>query len=173
MSLPYRVSQLWWNLTAEPLPEAAGQEIAALLTPVQTELFYRFQEPDQWHSYRVYSSLIEADHFQPDLLAAALLHDIGKTQVNLSPWDRILIVIMDRLMPDKLNSWGQGDLHSWQRPFVVRQLHARWGADMAAAAGCSDLTVALIRRHQDPVPGTSYQPADQLLRYLQWADDLN
>ena len=171
--MSYRVSQLWWNITAEPLPEPLRQEIKISLNPAQRELFYRFQANEQWHAYRVYNYLQEADQSQPDLLAAALLHDVGKTEGQLSTWDRVLVVAAERLMPGKAKSWGQGELRSWKRPFVVRLKHAQWGAELAQSAGSSALTVDLIGRHQDPLPQDSKSIEDELLCLLQWADDLN
>lgn len=173
MSLSYRVTQFWWNITAEPLPEPLQQDINNFLSTAESELFCRFQESDQWHAYRVYNTLREAGQSQLDLLAAALLHDVGKTRVNLSVWDRILIVVTDFLMPAKAKSWGQGEVRSWKRPFVVRLQHAQWGAEMAQSAGSSTLTIELIRRHQDPLPEDPQSAADEMLRLLQWADDLN
>jgi hypothetical protein len=173
VNLSYRATQLWWNLTAEPLPEIMRQQVENVLNPDQRQLFYRYQESDQWHAYRVFTTLLESGYAQPDLLAAALLHDVGKTKVKLSIWDRILIVVAERLLPDKSISWGEGDMHSWKRPFVVRRHHPHWGADMARAAGCSACTIDLINRHQDPLTPDSQLPADRLLRQLQWADDLN
>jgi hypothetical protein len=171
--MSYRAAQLWWNITAGPLPEPVRQEIEGILSPAQSELFCRFQKTDQWHAYRVLQTLVASGQSQPDLLAAALLHDIGKTRVNLSVWDRILIVVIDRIMPEQSNRWGQGDVQSWKRPFVVRQNHAQWGADLARAAGSSTLTIDLIRRHQDPLPDEAATADNDLLRLLQRADDLN
>ena len=143
------------------------------MSPAQRELFYQFQENDQWHAYRVYSTLKETGQSQPDLLAAALLHDVGKTKVNLSVWDRILIVITEHFNPEKAKSWGQGNLQSWKRPFVVRLRHAHWGAEMAHSAGSSALTIDFIRHHQDPLPQDPKSIEDEMLQLLQWADDLN
>ena len=173
MSLSYRVSQLWWSLTAEPLPDPAQQEIEEILSSAQRDLFFCFQESDQWHAYRVYRTLIESGHSQPDLLTAALLHDIGKIETNLTVWDRILVVVVNRLMPRKWLEWGQGDVNSWKRPFVVGQHHPQWGAELARTAGCSAMTIELIARHQDPIPADADLPEDNLLRQLRWADDLN
>jgi hypothetical protein len=173
VSLSYRVTQFWWNITAEPLPDLLRLEIDSVLSSGEKNLFYQLQLSDQWHAYRVYSSLQEAGQTQPDLLAAAFLHDLGKSRMTLSVWDRILIVVADRLMPQKAKNWGQGDLHSWKRPFVVRYKHAQWGAEMARSAGSSALAIALIRRHQDPLPRKPQSFEDELLGQLQWADDLN
>jgi len=149
------------------------QEIAVILSPAERALFYRFQENDQWHAYRVYNTLKETGQSQPDLLVAALLHDVGKTKVNLSIWDRILIVVTEHLQPGKAISWGQGDLQSWKRPFVVRLRHAHWGAEMARSVGSSARTIGLIHHHQDPLPQNPQSIEDEMLRLLQWADDLN
>ena len=173
MSLSYRVTQFWWNITAEPLPTHLRQEIDNYLSSAESELFGRFQESDQWHAYRVFNTLKEKGHSQSDLLTAALLHDVGKTKVNVSVWDRTLIVVADFFMPSKAKSWGQADVRNWKRPFVVRLQHAQWGAEMAQSDGYSTLTIYLIRRHQDPLPANPQSLADELLRFLQWADDLN
>ena len=149
------------------------QEIAVILSPAERALFYRFQESDQWHAYRVYNTLKEAGQSQPDLLAAALLHDVGKTKVNLSVWDRILIVVTEFLKPGRVKIWGQGDLRSWKRPFVVRLRHAHWGAEMTRSAGSSPLTIGLIRHHQDPLPQDPKSIEDEMRCLLQWADYQN
>ncbi len=173
MSLTVRLRQFWWNITAEPLPEPVQQEINDALSPAERELFGRFEASDQWHAYRVFRSLKEKDQNQPELLTAALLHDVGKTKMDLSVWDRTIIVIADRLMPQKATGWGQGDPQSWKRPFVVRSCHAQWGAEMAKTAGSSEDAVNLIRRHQDPLPLGQHSTEYEMLRLLQWADDLN
>ena len=143
------------------------------MNPAERELFYHFQESDQWHAYRVYNTLKETGQSQPDLLAAALLHDVGKTKVNLSVWDRILIVVTEFLKPGRVKIWGQGDLRSWKRPFVVRLRHAHWGAEMTRSAGSSPLTIGLIRHHQDPLPQDPKSIEDEMRCLLQWADDQN
>jgi hypothetical protein len=63
----------------------------------------------------------------------------------------------------------------WRRPFVVHARHPQVGARWAREAGCSPLTVALIRRHQDQLMGCSPLSVeeDRLLAALQAADSLN
>ncbi|MEZ4519559.1 MAG: hypothetical protein R3C44_22915 [Chloroflexota bacterium] len=43
----------------------------------------------------------------PDLLAAALLHDVGKTQVPLSSVDRIVGSLAERSWHGSLDRWGR------------------------------------------------------------------
>lgn len=168
----YRIWQMWLNFTVKKaLPPTARQEIAAVLLPAEIRLFDRFSPRDQQHSYLVYQTLLRAGHTAPPLLAAALLHDIGKTQTPLTPWDRMLPVLVERIAPRLAQRWGAGKPRGWRRPFVVRQQHAAWGAEMAQAAGSHPLTVALISRHQDKLLPHQNTPHDHLLRALQWADE--
>jgi putative nucleotidyltransferase with HDIG domain len=170
VGLSYRLQQLRDNLWAAPLPAAARAEIAGLLTPSENNLFDHFSLADQQHSYRVLRALMDAGYNHPDLLAAALLHDIGKTRYPLSVWDRILIVVGGTLFPRHAIGWGNGPFDGWRRPFVVRARHPAWGAEMAAAAGSQARVVELIRRHQDKL----VQERDEvgwLLARLQSADD--
>lgn len=169
VGLAYRLRQLWANVTAGPLDERARRVVAETLNADEAGLFYRLIPADQWHSYRVLCELRQAGHSDPALLAAALLHDVGKTRCPLSPWDRTMIVAGSALFPRRVAGWGNGSLERWQRPFVVRARHAEWGADMAGSAGSSPATIDLIRRHQDK----TLRADDDALRALQWADDRN
>lgn len=172
MGITYRLRQLRANLVAGPLHDAARREIASILGPDELDLFYRFTFADQWHSYRVLSTLQDAGYNDPDLWAAALMHDIGKVRCPLNPWDRTLIVVGGALFPNRSESWGRGDMEGWRRPFVARALHPSWGAEMVAAIGSRPVVVELIRRHQDK-PVQVVNEVDELLVALQWADDQN
>lgn len=173
MGLFYRAGQFWRVLTAGKLPESAWAEISAVLGEDELALFQRFSNSDRRHSYRVLRTLKSAGDQHADLLAAALLHDIGKTQAALSIWQRSLIVLGSAIFPQRSAQWGQGKANSWRAPFAVKEKHPDWGADMAQKAGSRPLTVELIRRHQEPLPAVVEREADRLLRRLQWADDLN
>ncbi|MBK7180087.1 MAG: HD domain-containing protein [Chloroflexi bacterium] len=173
MSGWYRLRQFWQNVAARPLTAVAQSEVSAQLTPAEMTLFQHFSNSDQWHSYRVMKTLQAANHIHPDLLTAALLHDVGKTRVPLSVWERSWVVVGQVIWPKKTAVWGQDAPLGWKRPFVVKAQHPAWGADMAAAAGSSELAVGLIRRHQDTVPETAVSEMDHLLRHLQWADNQN
>lgn len=173
MSGWYRLRQFWQNVTAQPLTAVAQSEVSAQLTPAEMTLFQQFSNSDQWHSYRVMKTLQAANHIHPDLLTAALLHDVGKTCAPLSVWERSWVVLGQVIWPKKTAVWGQDAPLGWKRPFVVKAQHPAWGADMAAAAGSSELAIGLIRRHQDHLPETAVSETDHLLRQLQWADNQN
>lgn len=183
MGLFYRLGQFWRVWRARPLPDEAHEMITAVLTPEEITMFTQFSLSDQQHSYQVLRTLQSNGQTHPDLLAAALLHDVGKTHAPLSIWQRSLIVLAQTFVPGKTAVWGQGNVDGWQRPFVVKAQHPAWGAEMAQAAGSRPLTIELIRRHQELLPETAVLraealsvaegEADHLLRLLQWADDKN
>lgn len=169
----YRLWQFWQIVTAVPLEPAARAEVAAILSAQELALFDRFSLNDQWHSYRVMKVLREAGHHQPALLVAALLHDVGKTKLSLSIWQRSLIVLVSLLLPRQAAVWGQGEAVGWKRPFVVKAQHPAWSAAMATAAGSLPQAIELMRRHQDPIAPNDTSEEATLLRLLQWADDQN
>ncbi len=183
----YRLWQWGQLLRRRPLSREARIEVAAVLSEAEMALFNRFGASDQWHSYRVFCMLRESDPTNPALLKAALLHDVGKTLLPLTIWERALIVLLGRLLPERTRAWGSKEINSyqlsignyqlsiewWRRPFVVKEQHPAWGAAMAEAAGSEPLVVTLIGRHQDELPEVPETAEDQLLARLQWADDLN
>ena len=151
MRLAYRVRQFWHAIFARPTPEDLSLARSVLTAP-QMLLFEQLQPSEQVHSIRICQQLVAQGDTQPDLLVAALLHDVGKSRYPLQPWDRALIVLAGAAFPAKSRIWGQGPPRGWQRAFVVAQQHPAWGAEMAAGAGASPLTVSIIRRHQDSIP---------------------
>lgn len=144
----YRFRQFWLALLARPTAaQLAAAQVA--LSSAEFQLFYRMQPGEQFHSLHVMSQLQAQGHTQPELLAAALLHDVGKSCYPLSAWERALIVLAQAVAPQAAEKWGRAATEhpGWRKAFVVAQQHAAWGAEMAAQAGSNALTVALVLRH--------------------------
>lgn len=144
----------------------------SLLSPSLLTLFQQMPRREQQHALEVYATLQQLGASDPSLLTAGLLHDVGKLRAPLYLWDRVLIVLVEAALPATAQKLGEGDVRSWRRPFVIRQHHAKWSAEMVAAAGADPLTIELIRRHQDKVTQPTTD-ADRLLLTLQQADDAN
>jgi hypothetical protein len=146
------------------------------LTPSQRKLFLRMAPNDQRHSLEVYATLCQAGDDNPDLLKAALLHDVGKAAGHIMLWQRVLIVLLQRWAPNILAWFARGSyddrLPWWRRGFVINRRHPDVGARWAAEAGCSRTTVALIQRHQESTENIK-RNQDRLLERLQWADGAN
>ena len=194
----YRVEQFLQALPAG-VPEAEVEQAMHILPPKARGLFRRQAIQDQRHALAVYHTLRQAGHKNPQLLAAALLHDAGKAAARLPAWQRAVIVLLDRFTPRLLARLSQGAPQGcvlslpkgcalslpkgcalslpkgWRRPFVTHARHPQAGARWAEEAGCSPLTVALIRRHQDQLIGCSplTSEEDRLLAALRAADNLN
>lgn len=169
----YRVRQfvasLWPRISAE---EEA--ELRRWLPRPAVELFQQMARRDQRHSLNVLHRLQAAAPDQPDLLAAALLHDAAKTAQPGRPmrlYHRVLVVLLNAVRPGALQQIARDDPASWRYPFYVHLHHPELGARLAEQAGCSALTVELIRRHQYKFRQTPRDETERLLVLLQTADD--
>lgn len=172
MRLPYRLEQLARSLRSRPDPAFLAQA-SRLLTPAQLLLFRSMKPADQAHGIRVLKTLQQQGETDPGLLAAALLHDVGKTRYPLRVWERALIVICQSFLPERATRWGQAEPAGWQRPFVIAAQHPQWGADMVAEIGGSPGLVELIKRHQDEPDTAVNSDINRELRALQAADNRN
>jgi hypothetical protein len=178
MSAVYRVRQFARAAGAWLRPGAGGREqdggpaLDRYLPAAGLALFRAMPAYDRAHARAVFDSLWRAGHTDPDLLAAALLHDAGKTAHpggRLSLWHRVAAVLVRAWRPALLARVGHEGARGWRRPFFVQVHHAELSADLARGAGCSERTVALIRHHED-VPGAGDDP---LLAALQAVDSQN
>lgn len=176
MRLLYRTRQFWLALGGRP-KESELALARQVLTPAQMALFASMQPGEQVHALQVLQRLLEQGERHPDLLAAALLHDCGKQLSPLSPLERAWIVLVQRLLPSRMEGWGQaeradlGRLPAWRRPLVVAVQHPAWGAELARQAGASALLQKLIGQHQQPPRGIPQNLEDELLVLLQAADN--
>ena len=171
----HRTWQFFRALFARPLAPTEWQEIKLVLTRAQQALFLSMSTGDQRHSLHVMRTLLARGETNRDLLTAALLHDVGKSRCRLRLWERPIVVLIQLCRPITAHRWGTASPDGWKRPFVVYEQHPGWGAEMAAAAGCTLLTAWLIRHHQNrpEIPGTCQGPEARLLQALQGADSAN
>jgi hypothetical protein len=158
----HRVRQFVAHLRAR----VSGDEtaLAHRLLPVEAaSLFDGMPVADRRHALDVVHRLIASGTDDPDVLAAALLHDAAKGH-RMRLWHRVAGVLLEAFAPSALRRLASPDPGSWRHPFHLYLHHAELSADLARAAGCSERAAGFIRG----APAT----ADvHLGRALQAADD--
>jgi hypothetical protein len=134
------------------------------LSSAQAALFWRMACCDQRHGLDVYHALRDTGCQDKALLAAALLHDVGKAAAPLTVAHRVAVVLIERVLPGWLARWAS-DRKDWKAPFAAHVQHPQIGAAWAEAAGSSTDTVRLIREHHIDAPQdgrlVALQEADQ------------
>ncbi len=146
----YRVYQFFRSLLPRPLDDDDRRILEATLPSAGRALFATMSRNDQRHSLTVYRSLRARGCEDADLLAAALLHDVGKGGGRVPLWARPPVVLLRRFAPETLERMSSAPDLWWQRPFYYARRHAAIGADLAAQVGLSARAVEMIRTHHQP-----------------------
>jgi hypothetical protein len=152
-------------------PPAADLEwVGAVLSEAEFELWSRMRGPDRRHSVavarRVERSL--GHEATSEVLAAALLHDVGKTVSGLRTYGRVIATLSGKVA-------GHHMAHRWSnaRGFVRRVglylRHPEMGGDLLAMAGSHPLTVAWTREHH--LPPDQWTVPSHLGEVLKASDD--
>jgi hypothetical protein len=127
---PLHLVRRWWKaLRARPLSGVERDAVHALLTPDESKLFFRFAIHDQRHALEVLGRL-DARHDAAPIAVrrAALLHDIGKIDDDLSVTLRVVASIV-----------GPRGAR-----FAHYHAHEKRGADTLRAIDSDPLTVLLV-----------------------------
>jgi len=137
------------------------------LPPEAYPLFLKQSQSEQRHALDVAQSLMKEQKsltlsdFQ-NLLAAALLHDCGKSKVYNRLWHRVFIVLMQK-MPHSMWSRLERSHTVFSVPLKTASQHAIWGGDLARGAGLDPAICLLIYEH--------HRPKTELGRILEGADN--
>jgi hypothetical protein len=172
----YRLGQVRQQLGfVRPLTTEEYVEVARWLPPAALPLFKTMSAADQRHSLRVCQGLQTRGCREKEMLAAALLHDVGKAGGRVPFWTRPAIVLGKRLAPEILRrlvaypgigtnvagtQWITPGTHEkgltqhiptgWRRSLSQAWYHAEVGAELAANAGLTEQAVLYIRTHHQP-----------------------
>lgn len=175
MRILYRVRQFWRVVLLKNDPNELEQ-VQGRLTPSQWALFSQLQPVEQEHALRVLHKLLAQGENQPDLLVAAMLHDVGKLRYRLNPIERAIVVLVQAILPEVAQRWGNLPPAGWEgtptwcKAFILAKRHAEWGAEMAHQVGVPPLVESLIRQHQHPHSHEAGYVENDLLHKL-WVVD--
>jgi len=154
-----KVRQFRAHLRAKVEP-AERAELVAWTTPAQLALFDSMHVADRRHGLDVVSSLRRDGVEDRDVLLAGLLHDAAKGDTGVLP--RVAYSLGQRYGPW---IWRTASIvPGWADAIARLKTHARASATLAAAAGCSQRTVDLIREQDaptDPEYGELLRLADE------------
>jgi len=124
-------------------PAAADERWAlAALQPAEQELWRRMTAPDRRHAVRVARAAVRlldgAGETPPrEVLAAALLHDVGKVASRLGTPGRVAVTVASVVA-------GPERLRGRARLYVE---HDRLGGELLRAAGSDPFTIAWAEQH--------------------------
>ena len=160
------LTSLW---PAGPGPEAEGWARASLLDG-ERDLWRRLSGPDRRHAVGVarrVEATLGADAVRP-VLAAALLHDVGKLTSGLGTFGRVLATLSGAVA-------GRETAEAWSTTFgLTRRVglylrHPQIGADLLVAAGSDPLTATWAGEHH--LPPEQWTVDRRLADALKAADD--
>ncbi|MBT3247122.1 MAG: hypothetical protein HN979_02965 [Actinobacteria bacterium] len=120
------------------------------LVPGEVDLWRRLSNPDRRHLVKVARNVVGVlgDDERP-VVAAALLHDVGKLGCGLGTMGRVVAtLVIAGTSRSRLEAWAGG------RGFTGRVgryfCHPESGAVLLEEAGSDSFTVAWAREHQNP-----------------------
>jgi hypothetical protein len=123
------------------------------LLPAEQEVWRRMSRTDRRHACGV-ARRVQADLGRDatrPVLAAALLHDVGKAEAGLSTYGRVIATVSAgavRHDPDVIRAWSR--TRGFTRRVGLYLQHPRLGGDLLGMAGSDPLTEAWAREHHLP-----------------------
>ena len=148
-------------------PTEGDYALAEALLPGELRALFRSQHPrDIVHGAATARWLMARGEADPDLLTAALVHDIGKGHQRRR--DRVAWVAAEALGLSRLGG-AEGSRFELRRALARTAHHSESGAALLSRAGASEGVVRLTRLHHcRSRPGPS--GGDPVLALLQQAD---
>ncbi len=133
-------------------PKAVDVEwVTSVLFTDEFVLWQRMYGPDRRHSVQVgrdVEAALGADATAA-VLAAALLHDVGKVQSGLRTYTRVMATLVAAVAGrDMAPAWAQAS--GVTRRIGLYLMHDELGADLLAMAGSDPVAIAWAREHHLP-----------------------
>ena len=152
-------------------PSADNEQwVQSVLSDDELKLWRRMSRVDRRHAVGVARRAerqLGHEATKP-VLAAALLHDVGKVTAGLGTYGRVVATVAGAAAGRSMaGAWTEGKGFTRRVGLYLR--HPDLGADMLALAGSNPLTVAWAREHHLPEEDWTLPPG--VARALKAADD--
>jgi hypothetical protein len=150
--------------------EHAEAWVDARLLPGEQALWRRMSGPDRRHAIAVAERVERAlgHEATPPVIAAALLHDVGKVESGLRTYGRVVATLSAKVAgPEMATVWRKQ--RGYARKVGLYLQHDEIGADLLEMAGSDPLTVAWAREHHRPESEWTVDP--HIAGALKAADD--
>ena len=144
--------------------------VEARLLPGEVTLWRRMSGPDRRHAVGVAERVERAlghEATRP-VLAAALLHDVGKIESRLGTYGRVVATLSAKVAGAEMAATWRKQRGFARRVGLYLQ-HDQIGGDLLELAGSDPLTVAWTREHHLPSSDWTIDPA--IAGALKDADD--
>jgi putative nucleotidyltransferase with HDIG domain len=139
-SLSHLARRFFDVLFARPLGAEERAEIERWLSPFTAQVFFSQADADQRHGYHAATVVAGAGVDEPQVIRAALLHDVGKRHSGLGVWGRTLASLLMLLR-----------LPLFRRARFYRD-HGDIGARELEVLDCERLVIDFARYHHGSRP---------------------
>jgi hypothetical protein len=140
------------------------------LSEAEAELWMRMPGPDRRHAVRVARRVERAlgHEAEREVIAAALLHDVGKTVAGLRTYGRVIATVSAAVAGHHM-AYRWSETRGFVRRVGLYLRHPELGADLLALAQSHPVTVAWAREHH--LPPEDWTVPTRLGEVLKAADD--
>jgi len=129
-------------------PDTDRAWVESVLSEAEYALWRRQYGPDRRHTAAVAREVERrlGNEATAPVLAAALLHDIGKIDADLGTWGRVVATLSAKVAGrDTARLWSKST--GFTRKVGLYLQHPEIGADMLEMAGSDSLTIAWAAEH--------------------------
>ena len=142
-------------------PRAELDWVDRQLLDREADLWRRMSGPDRRHSVLVARRVERTLGHEAtrEVLAAALLHDVGKNESGLGTYGRVIATLSGAAVghdPEMIRNWTR--TQGFTRRVGLYLQHPKLGGDLLGMAGSDPLTEAWARQHHLPAEEWTIDP---------------
>lgn len=149
-SINHLIKRFVHSLTKLNKDDEAESILFSVLSEKERQLFEQQSTTDQKHGFRSSRRLVEIEGqgAHPDLVIAAALHDVGKTESQLGVLGRVVATCVATLCGlGRVHAWGDKRRGTMLNRISIYVTHPEIGAKMLEEAGSNELAITWARDH--------------------------